>query len=290
MDIKGIAERVGPSVIGLATRRGGSGVVVGEGRALTLARTVAGADEVVAVVGGERVEARVLGRDDQADAALLAFDAAAPAIAWAPDDADWGIGTEVVALGNPGGHGLRATLGYVASGPRGVRGPRGRLIEGVLEHTAPLPRGSGGGPVVDADGRVLGLSAVRRPGGLILAWPAPALRAAAEALAAGGHHAPRQLGVAVAPPAVARKLRAAVGLAPADGLLVQGVRDGSPADAAGVRRGDLIVAVAGAPIAAIDDLYAALDAAPAGEPLALAVLRGADRHELSVGPAAEATA
>src|SRR4051812_42576147 len=107
MDIKGIAERVGPSVIGLATRQGGSGVVVADGHALTLARNVAGADEVVVVVAGERVEARVVGHDEQADAALLAFDAAAPAVVWAPDGAAAGIGTEVVALGDPGGRGLR---------------------------------------------------------------------------------------------------------------------------------------------------------------------------------------
>jgi serine protease Do len=167
MDIRDIAERVGPSVVGLATRRGGSAIVVAAGRALTLARTVAGLDAVTAVVGGERVEARVVGRDEQADAAVLAFDAAAPAITWAPDDAGIGIGSEVLALGDPGGRGLRATPGHVASAPRGVRGPRGRLIDGVLEHTAPLPRGTGGGPLVDGEGRVVGLNAVRRPGGLI---------------------------------------------------------------------------------------------------------------------------
>jgi S1-C subfamily serine protease len=122
---------------------------------------------------------------------------------------------------------------------------------------------------------------VRRPGGLILAWPAAAVRAAADALAAGTHRPPRRLGVAVAPPAVARRLRAAVGLSPADGLLVQGVRSGSAADAAGLTRGDLIVEAAGRPVASIDDLYAALDAAEPATPLTLAVLRGADRVELT---------
>jgi serine protease Do len=289
MDIRGIAERVGPSVVGLGGGRGGSGVVVAPGRVLTLARNVGGADEVEVHVGGERETARVVGRDDQVDAAVLAIEADVPAIGWAPDDADAGIGTPIVALGDPAGRGLRATPGFVASAPRGVRGPRGRLIDGVLEHTAPLPRGSGGGPLVDAEGRVLGLNAVRRPGGLILAWPGAVLRAAAEALASGTHRPPRRLGVAVAPPAVARRLRAAVGLPPADGLLVQGVRPGSPADAAGVARGDLIVEAAGRPVASIDDLYAALDGA-AGEPLALVVLRGADRHELTATLHEEATA
>jgi serine protease Do len=280
MDIRGIAERVGPSVVGLGGRRGGSGVVVAPGRVLTLAGNVGSADELDVFIDGERVEGRVLGRDDQVDAAVVAVETDAPAITWA-DGADAGIGTPVVALGDPAGRGLRATPGWVASAPRGVRGPRGRLIEGVLEHTAPLPRGSGGGPLVDDQGHVLGLNAVRRPGGLILAWPAAALRGAAEALAAGTHRPPRRLGVAVAPPAVARRLRAAVGLPPADGLLVQGVRAGSAADAAGLGRGDLIVEAAGRAVATIDDLYTALDAAEPGAPLALAVLRGADRVELT---------
>ena len=264
MDIRGIAERVGPSVVGLGGGRGGSGVVVAPGRVLTLARNVGGADEVEVHVGGERETARVVGRDDQVDAAVLAIEADVPAIDWAPDDVDAGIGTPIVALGDPAGRGLRATPGFVASAPRGVRGPRGRLIDGVLEHTAPLPRGSGGGPLVDAEGRVLGLNAVRRPGGLILAWPGAVLRAAAEALATGAHRPPRRLGVGVAPPAVARRLRAAVGLPPADGLLVQGVKGGSAADDAGISRGDLIVAAAGTAVTGIDDLYAALDGAPDG--------------------------
>jgi serine protease Do len=248
---------------------------------LTLARNVERGDEVGVHVGGERVVGRVLGRDEAVDAAVVAVETGdGPVVDWAPDEvlADVGIGTEVIALGDPGGRGLRAAPGVVAAAPRGVRGPRGRLIEGVLEHTAPLPRGAGGGPLVDPEGRLLGLNAVRRPGGLILAWPSSAVRPAVDALSAGTHRPPRRLGVAVAPPAVARRLRAAVGLPPHDGLLVQGVRDGSPAAAAGLTRGDLIVEAGGRPVTGIDDLYAAVDTAG---PLTLAVLRGADRHDLT---------
>ena len=70
-----------------------------------------------------------------------------------------GIGAPVVALANPGGRGLRATLGFVSSGGRSFRGPRGRRIRGTIEHTAPLPRGSSGGPLVDPDGNLLGINA-----------------------------------------------------------------------------------------------------------------------------------
>jgi S1-C subfamily serine protease len=282
MNIADIAQRVGPSVVGLGSgARGGSGVVVAPGRVLTLARNVTGDAVEVHLGGGEAVPGRVVGRDVGVDAAVVAIEADVAPVAWAADDGAVGIGTPVAALGDPAGRGLRVTPGVVASAPRGVRGPRGRLIEGVLEHTAPLPRGSGGGPLVDATGRLLGLNAVRRPGGLILAWPAGVLRPAAEALASGAHRPPRQLGVAVAPPAVARRLRGAVGLPEADGLLVRGVRDGSAADRAGLARGDLIVEAAGRPVAAIDDLYVVLDAAAPGAAVALGVLRGAERRELT---------
>src|ERR671930_225984 len=117
-------------------------------------------------------------------------------------------------------HSLEAQMSAVAdlsdlisSSGRSFRGPRGRRIEGAIEHTAPLPRGSSGGPLVDAEGRLLGLNAVRLEGGLILAVPATAaLRERASRLLRGEAPTPHRLGVAVAPPRVARRLRHAVGL------------------------------------------------------------------------------
>ena len=157
-----------------------------------------------------------------------------------------------------------------------MRGPSGRLIPGVIEHTAPLPRGSGGGPLVDRTGAVVGLNALRRDGGLLLAWPATALRDRAAALTAGTSTAPRRLGVALLGPRATRRMRSAVGLDDADGLLVTAVQDGSAAAQAGVARGDLVVRAGGSPVTSLDDLYAAVDAAGEG-PLELEVLRGTER-------------
>ena len=97
------------------------------------------------------------------------------------------IGRAVLALANPGGRGLRVTPGFVSSTARSFRGPRGRRIPGAIEHTAPLPRGSSGGPLIDADGRLLGINAVRVDGGLILAVPgrSRATRERVEALGRG---------------------------------------------------------------------------------------------------------
>jgi serine protease Do len=154
------------------------------------------------------------------------------------------------------------------------------LIEGVIEHTAPLPRGSGGGPLVDADGRILGLNAIRRDGGLIVAWPAAVLRDRATTLASGRATAPPRLGVALVGARQARRLRAAVGLEPIDGLLVRAVESGSPADRAGVARGDVIIAIDGAAVSDPDPLYAALDAATDSD-LALKIVRGSNELVLT---------
>ena len=137
------------------------------------------------------------------------------------------IGRSVLALANPAGRGLRVTPGFVSSTARSFRGPRGRRIAGAIEHTAPLPRGSSGGPLVDTDGRLLGINSVRVDGGLILALPADeALRERVEALGRGEAPKRVRLGVAIAPPRVARRLRRAVGLPERDGVLVRAVEEG----------------------------------------------------------------
>ena len=177
-------------------------------------------------------------------------------LSWAPADAEVGIGTAVVALANPGGRGLRASLGFVAAADRGFRGPRGRRVSGAIEHTATLPRGSAGGPLLDTDGRLLGVNALRLEGGLIVALgPASGLREAVERLARGEEPARPFLGVAVAPAHVSRRMRQAVGLPEREGLLVRGVEDSSPAAHAGIARGDLIVAAAGEQVDGIDALH-----------------------------------
>ena len=134
---------------------------------------------------------------------------------------------------------------------------------------------------MDPDGRLLGLNAVRREGGLILAVPADAaLHARVEALARGESSARPRLGIALAHPRAARKMRAAVGLPERDGLLVRGVLDGSPAAAAGLARGDLLVAAGDTPLTSADDLFEALDAAT--DTLTLRVLRGTEERDVEV--------
>jgi len=274
------AARVGPAVVGIGRGWGrGSGVVIAPGQVLTVAHVLRG-DEVAVAIGGEVMEGRVLGADPDLNVALLAVDTGdVDPVAWADERPE--PGAPVFALADPGGRGLRTTFGMVSATGRGFRGPRGRRVTGSIEHTAPLPRGSSGGPLVDPDGRLLGLNAVRRDGGFILALPADAaLRRRVEELARGEVGERPRLGVALAPPRVARRLRSAVGLPESDGLLVRAVVDGSPAAAAGLERGDLLVRAGDRELASMDDLFDALDAA--GDTLSLVVVRGTEERELQV--------
>jgi len=291
--IASAAETVGPAVVGLGRGWGhGSGVVVAEGSVLTSAHNLRREEVTVLFADGRREAGTVAGVDSDLDLAVVAVDTGdVPAVRWEPGD-DLVIGAPVVALANPGGRGLRATLGFVSSGGRSFRGPRGRRIRGAIEHTAPLPRGSSGGPLVDPAGSLVGINSLRLDGGLILAVPAgEAVKERVLLLARGEAPAPHRLGVAIAPPRVARRLRSAVGLPERDGLLVRAVEDGGPAAGAGVQAGDLIVAAGGTPTDTVESLYTALDQVPAaGGELELTVVRGTDERSVTVTFAAERAA
>jgi S1-C subfamily serine protease len=235
------------------------------------------------VFGGDRsAVGRVAGVDVDADLAVIRVDTGgAPAIAWA-DDTETRAGTAVFALANPGGQ-LRVTFGLVSAVGRAFRGPRGRRIAGSIEHTAPLPRGASGGPVVDPAGRLLGIDTNRLGDGFYLALPADAeLRQRLDALGRGETTARPRLGVGIAPARVARQLRRAVGLPERDGLLVRVVEDGGPADRAGLHTGDLLVEAGGRPVTDADELYEVLDQVGEDQTLTLRVVRGTDELTVTV--------
>src|ERR671919_1702488 len=259
-EIAGVATSVGGSVVGIGNRwRGGSGVVIDANRILTNAHNLHGDEVTVTFADGRTADAKVIGADADGDLAVLeAPTEGIPPFTWG-DGAAAGVGTPIVALGNPNGHGPRVTFGFVSGVGRSFRGPRGRRVAGAVEHTAPLMPGSSGGPVVDLDGNLLGINTNRLESGFYLAIAADgALNERVAALGRGDSPSRRRLGVGLAPAHVARRLRRAVGLPERDGLLVREVEEDSPAAKAGIAEGDLIVAAAGRDITSADDLYDAI--------------------------------
>ena len=276
-----LAEQVGPSVVGIGPGwRGGSGVVIAKDRVLTAAHNLRRDNPGVVFADGRRERASVVAADRELGLAVLEVDTGDVAAVEVASENGIGIGAVVVGAARPGGRALRVTPGFVSTDKREARGPRGRRVP-AIEHTAPLPRGSSGGPLVDAKGRLLGINVIRLEGGLIAAVDTVAAGADLERLSSGEAPSRRRLGVAVAPPHVARRLRGAVGLPDASGILVRGVEDDSPAGRAGLERGDLLTAANGKALERIDDLYAVLDA-PDVESIELTVLRGSEERTVTV--------
>lgn len=282
--IAGIAETAGRSTVGIGNRwRGGSGVVVEAGKVLTNAHNLHGDEVRVFFADGREAEGKVLGADGDGDLAVIGVETGeAPAIPWG-DGTALVIGSPVVAIGNPAGAGVRVTFGFVSGVGRAFRGPRGRRVAGAVEHTAPLLPGSSGGPIVDGQGRLLGINTNRLGSGFYQAIAADAaLRDRVSALGRGEAPTRRRLGVGLAPAHVARQLRRAVGLDERDGLLVREVEEGSPAAAAGIAEGDLIVAAGGRPVTSGDDLFDAIGSVAADAALEIGLLRGAAERTVTI--------
>jgi serine protease Do len=291
-ELQGAIDQVvgvaGSSVVGIGRRQRGSGVVVADGRVVTNAHNIRGDEVTVTFADGRTATGRVAGVDVDGDLAAIDVDTSgATALAWA-DGGEATVGTVVFgAAASPNG-GTRVTVGTVSAVARAFRGPGGRRISGSVEHTAPLAPGSSGGALLDGQGRLVGINTNRLGEGFYLALPADAaLRDRIDALGRGESPERPRLGIAVAPPHVARRLRRSVGLPERDGLLVRGVDDGSPAARAGIQEGDLIVGVAGKDVADGDALIEAVAAAQT--PYEVRIVRGTEERTVTVGGAAQAT-
>jgi len=270
------AATTGPAVVAVGR---GAGMVIATDRIATNAHNLTGPSATVRFADGRTEEAQITAADLDGDLAVLTADTGGvEPVTWADEPPP--LGAAVLAIGPPRRGPARVTVGFVSSVERRFRGPRGRRLTG-LEHTAPVGRGSSGGPVVDLAGRVVGIDTHRRGDGFYLALPVSAsLRERLEVLARGEAPARRHLGVAVAPAEVSRRLRAAVGLPDRSGVLVREVEEDSPAARARLREGDLVVGAGGTPVAQPDDLLEAID--DGSEPLTLSIVRGEQELELAV--------
>ena len=267
------------AVVSIGRHGRGTGFVVAPGKVLTNAHNLRAETTEVGFPDGRAVQGAVSGSDADGDLVVLDVDTG--------DVAPLEWSAEVVAPGDlvvavtAGRHRRRAAWGQVTSTEAAFRGPRGRPIHGAVEHTAPCGAGSSGAPVLDRTGRVVGVNTHRLEHGFYLARTTDeALREAIAAMAEGRRFERTRLGVALAPTEVAARLRRSVGLDERAGLLVRGVVEGSPAEAAGIREGDLLTVAGGRDLAEPDDLFAVLTDVAAGAQLTITLVRGAE--ELTV--------
>ena len=286
--IKETGTKIDASVVAVGGGRG-SGVVLDKGKVLTNAHNLRGDSTRVTFSDGRTEQGQVAGADVDGDLVVLEVDTGnAPALGWAKGEA--ALGDIVFGSARGSDDSLRVTAGFVSATARSFRGPRGRRVSGSIEHTAPLGRGSSGGPIVNAAGELIGINTNRLGEGFYLAIRADAdTRSRVDALARGEVPTRIKLGVALAPAHVAKRLRRSVGLPDVDGVLVRAVEDESPASKGGVQKGDLITGAAGKTIVSLDDLFEALASVKPGTTVELKIVRGAEDLTLSAPTVAEET-
>jgi S1-C subfamily serine protease len=298
----GVVDQAGPAVVSLelVSRRGpagaGSGfVVTPDGYVMTNSHVVANGHDIrVRTSTGETVAGQVVGDDPATDLALVRVDAAALGTsAYLPVDGALAprVGQLAVAIGNPLGFESTVSTGVVSALGRSLRGRTNRLIDGVIQHTAPLNPGNSGGPLLDARGRVLGVNTaiIARSQGLGFAVAVETAAWVLSQLLAHGRVRRAWLGIGAARRPLDRRLAYAHGLtgprgAPASAVEVQSVDGKSPAAKAGLVDGDLIITLDGTSITDVDVLHRALRDREAGIAIRLGVLRRGTRLDLDITP------
>ncbi len=297
--VVGVAERLAPSVANLqVTRRvrggrvaagAGSGVALtADGFLLTSAHVVAGSGRGRASFpDGRDLPFTVVGSDPLSDLAVLRVDGGDLAPAELGDAEALRVGQLVVAIGNPHGLAGSVTTGVVSALGRSlpVGGRRTmRVIDNVVQTDAALNPGNSGGALADSAGRVVGVNTAVAGIGLGLAVPInDATRRLIGALMSDGRVRRAYLGIAGGPRPLPPAARRAAG---ADAAVeVVSVEPGSPAERAGLRPEDLIVAVAGEPVTSVADLQRVMVADVIGRPVELAVVRGGTTRALVLTPA-----
>lgn len=294
--VSAVAERLTPSVASLRVSRsmggwtaGGSGSAVAftpDGFLVTSAHVVAGTDRgTAAFVDGSERELRVVGRDPLSDLAVVRADGEVTP-AELGDASRLRVGQLVVAVGNPLGFAGSVTAGVVSALGRSLAardGRSSRLVENVIQTDAALNPGNSGGALADSRGRVVGINTAVAGVGLGLAVPIDAAtRAILAALMRDGRVRRAFLGIVggsrpLPGPAAAR-------LGRRQALEVVQLLDGSPAAAAGVRPGDLIVSLDGSPIGGVGDLQRLLVGELVGRRIELRVERDGREVPLGVTP------
>jgi S1-C subfamily serine protease len=305
--VVGAAEAISPAVVKIDVTQaarsrsgesrerqgGGSGFVfTPDGLVLTNSHVVHGATRIdVSLPDGQRFPAQTIGDDPATDLAVIRIGLSsndAPHLVAAPlgDSQRLRVGQLAIAIGNPYGFQYTVTAGVVSALGRSLRSYSGRLIEDVIQTDASLNPGNSGGPLVTSDGRVVGVNTATIMGaqGLCFAIGINTAKFVAGRLLRDGRIRRSYIGVEAQTVPLLRRVVRFYDLPSESGVIVASVTNGSPAQNAGLREGDVILAMDGKTVAGVDDLHRLLTDARVGASSALTVLRHTEKLELKVVP------
>jgi S1-C subfamily serine protease len=306
--VTGAVERVSPSVVNIEVhqaagrtrsgesrerRGGGSGFVfTPDGLILTNSHVVHDAVRIeVTLADGRRMPATRLGDDPASDLAVIRleqprFDDPSLKVAELGDSQRLRVGQVAIAIGAPYGFQSTVTAGVVSALGRSLRSYSGRLIDDVIQTDAALNPGNSGGPLVDSAGRVVGVNTatILPAQGICFAIGINTAKFVASRLLRDGRLRRSFIGVSAQTVPVHRRVVRFYDLSHEMGAMVQSVEENSPAKRAGLREGDIVVALQGQPVAGVDDLHRLLTDVRVGVSCTLTVLRWTEKLELKVVP------
>lgn len=289
-----MAARPPESSGGHGARGGGSGfALTPDGFILTNSHVVHGADAIeVMLTDGSRHSARLIGDDPETDLAVIRVDT--PGVIFVParlgESAGLQVGQMAIAIGNPYGFQTTVTAGVISAIGRSMRSRAGRLIDNIIQTDAALNPGNSGGPLVNSHGEVIGVNtAVILPAqGICFAIPVDTAKWVAARLIRDGRIRRSYIGVAGQNVPLHRRLVRFHDLAGDQCVLVVEVAAASPAARAGLREGDLLVSFDGTTTETIDDLQRLLTEDRVDRPVAVTILRGTQKMDLTISPAERA--
>jgi len=296
--VVGAVEHVGGAVVSIyvgsageaARARGGAGsgvVVTPDGYVLTNEHVVQSVQDArVAFVDGRSVSAVVVGRDPSTDLAVLRAQAGALPYARLSTARSLRVGQLVVAVGNPLGFESTVSAGVVSALGRSLRSRHGRLIEGVVQHTAALNPGNSGGPLVDSRGRVVGVNTaiIAMAQGIGFAVPAATAQWVLTEILTQGRVRRAYLGVTVRDRPLDTRLVRALNLPVNRAVEITSRDEQGPAAQADLHPGDLIVAINDAAVDGIDALHLQLSRCPVGTAITLSIVRRTQSLKIQLTP------
>ena len=285
-DLASLVARAAPSVVGLGHRRGqGSGMVLAaDGYVLTNSHVARAAGSLgVRLADGVSLAGELVGADDHTDLAVVKVPARLPEPLVLAEAQPLSVGQLVVAIGNPLGFERSVSLGVVSALFRSLPTNAGGLLEGLIQTDAAVNPGNSGGPLVDAEGRVVGITTamIAYASGIGFAVPASTASWVAAVLIQKGEVNRPYLGITARGEELGGQLAVQTGQARA--VRVLGVGTGTPASDSGLRKDDVLLSANGRPVATVDDLQRVL--VLSGPEVRLAIRRGDEDRQLLIRPA-----
>jgi len=299
--VSAAVEKAGPAVVKIEVKqwvagpqgpaeRGGSGsgfTFTPDGLILTNSHVINNAANIeVLFQDGRRESADLVGQDPHTDLAVLKVSSAALAVAELGESSTLRVGQLAIAIGNPLGFDTTVTAGVVSALGRSLRSVSGRLMEDVVQTDAALNPGNSGGPLVDSLGRVIGVNTatIAQAQGLCFAVAVGTARNVASQLLRYGRVKRGWIGIHGQTASLLKGQGRYFHLDQESGVLVAGFELKSPADIAGLKAGDQIIAFNQKPIRNIEDFLRVLDGDSVGKEASLSILRLDKRLELRIKP------